>query len=308
MNIADFPVWNLDPDLISLGPVTIRYYGVLFATGLLLGFYLWRWQMLRAKHNAEVTEKFLVWGVVTVLIGSRLGHCLFYEPEIYLRDPIRILFIWRGGLASHGATIGFIVSVMLYAWKFGYSKIEIMDRFSMSVTMGALFVRLGNFMNSEIVGREWSGAWAVRFPRYTEINQSIFENRMQKPLGFVAQALPRHPSQIYEALGALVVLGIMLLVDRIMGGEKRPRGLMAGILLVGYFSFRFVVEYFKEYQSSPLPLEVERAAQVIRVVSEGGLTKGQMLSVPFVIMGLCMIAYAFITKHPASAKSTKVEE
>jgi phosphatidylglycerol:prolipoprotein diacylglycerol transferase len=307
LDITSFPAWNIDPDILNIGPLTIRYYGVLFAAGLLLGFYLWRWQMLRARHNAEVTEKFLVWGVVTVLVGSRLGHCFFYEPEIYLKAPWKVLEVWKGGLASHGAALGLVISVMLYAWRYGYSKLEIMDRFAMSVTMGATFVRLGNFMNSEIVGREWYGAWAVRFPRYTAINQSIFEYRMHKPLGYVVEALPRHPSQLYEALGAMVIFGLLLGVDKWLG-EKRPRGLMASLLLMGYFSFRFLVEYFKEFQPSPLPLQLDAQARVLRVVAEDGLTKGQLLSIPFVLLGLGMFVYAVTKRLPAAVKSTKVKE
>jgi phosphatidylglycerol:prolipoprotein diacylglycerol transferase len=307
VNISDFPIWNIDPDLISLGPITIRYYGVLFATGLLLGYYLWRWQMLRAKHDPVVTEKFLVWGVVTVLVGSRLGHCLFYEPEIYLAEPWKILLVWKGGLASHGAAFGLVLALILYAWRYGYSKLEIMDRFAMSVTMGALFVRLGNFMNSEIVGREWWGPWAVRFPRYEAINQNIFEHRVGRPLGYVVEALPRHPSQLYEALGALIIFLVLLAVDKLLG-EKRPRGIMAALLLIGYFSFRFGVEFFKEFQPSPIPLALDAEAHVLRVAVEEGMTKGQLLSVPFVLFGIGMLVYALVKRLPAAVKSTKVKE
>lgn len=307
MNIQDFPVWDIDPDLINIGPLTIRYYGILFATGLLLGFYLWRWQMRRANHNEEVIEKFLVWGVVTVLVGSRLGHCLFYEPEIYLKAPWKILEVWKGGLASHGAALGLVVSLILYAWRYGYSRLEIMDRFAMSVTMAALFVRLGNFMNSEIVGREWFGPWAVRFTRYAKINQSIFEYRVQKSLGYGIEALPRHPSQLYEAVGALAIFGVLLGVDKWLG-EKRPRGTMAALLLIFYFTFRFFVEFYKEFQPSPLPLQLDSNAHVLRVVAEEGLSKGQMLSIPFVAFGVWMLAYAVVKKLPAAVKSTKVKE
>jgi len=305
VNLESFPVWALDPDLISLGPITIRYYGILFATGLLLGFYLWRWQMNLGKHNPEVAEKFLVWGVITVLVGSRLGHCLFYEPDRYLRNPIEILYITKGGLASHGAAIGLVLSVILYAWRYGFSKLEIMDRFAMSVTSGALFVRLGNFMNSEIVGKEWTGAWAIRFPRYTAINQSILEHRVGKPLGWVAEALPRHPSQLYEALGALAVFLVLLGTDRGLG-EKRPRGLMAGLLLIGYFSFRFLVEYFKEFQKHAR-LVADSTAHVIHVQGTAELTMGQILSIPFVLLGLGLVAYSLIKRLPAAVPSPLVD-
>lgn len=305
MNLEAFYVWDIDPDLINIGPITIRYYGILFATGLLLGFYLWRWQMTRGRHNPEVTEKFLIWSVVTVLVGSRLGHCFFYEPERYLRHPIEILYITKGGLASHGAAIGLVLSVLIYAWHYGFSKVETMDRFAMSVTSAALFVRLGNFMNSEIVGKEWSGAWAVRFPRYTGINQNILEYRMGKPLGWVAQALPRHPSQLYEGLGALAIFLALWGVDRVLG-EKRPRGLMAALLLIGYFSFRFMVEYFKEFQKHAR-LVADASAEVIHVQGTSELSMGQMLSIPFVLFGLGLLVYSLVKRLPASVLSPKVD-
>jgi len=303
--LDSFPVWNLDPDLLHLGPLTIRYYGILFAMGLLLGYYLWRWQMTRARHNQVVSEKWLVWGVVAVLAGSRLGHCLFYEPEIYLRAPWKILEVWKGGLASHGATIGIIAALVGYAWRYGFSVVEVMDRMAMPTCMGAIFVRLGNFMNSEIVGREWWGSLAVRFPRYDRINQEILESRMGKPLGYVVQALPRHPSQLYEATGALVVFLVLLGVDRWLG-EKRPRGLMASIFLIGYFSFRFFVELLKEYQTLAR-MTVDPVARVIHVHGTSVLTMGQWLSVPFVLIGVGFLVYSLKMRLPASMKSAKVD-
>jgi len=305
VNLDAYPVWNLDPDLLNLGPITIRYYGILFATGLLLGYYLWRWQMTRAKHNVVVTEKWLVWGVVGVLAGSRLGHCLFYEPEIYLANPIKILQIWKGGLASHGATLGIVGALMGYGWRYGFSFMEMFDRMAMPTCMGAIFVRLGNFMNSEIVGKEWDGPFAVRFPRYTAINRSILEHRFGQGLGFKALALPRHPSQLYEALGAVIIFVVILLVDR-KYKENRPRGLAAGLFLVGYFSFRFVVEYFKEYQKY-MHLKPDPVNKVIHVLGTSGLTMGQWLSIPFVLLGIGFIVYAFVKRLPAGALSPKVD-
>jgi len=298
VNLEAFPIWDLDPDLIRLGPVTIRYYGVLFATGLLLAFYIWRWQMVRGGHDREITERYLVWGVVATLVGSRLGHCFFYEPEVYLADPIRILMVWKGGLASHGATLGLIASLFIYSWKYRFSSLETMDRFAMSATMGALFVRLGNFMNSEIVGKEWHGPLAVRFPRYVQVNQSLLEMRMGHKLSFAAQALPRHPSQLYEALGAIVVFLMMLGTDRILG-EKRPRGLMTGLFLAGYFTFRFLVEYVKEFQKY-VRLVPDSVDKVIHVHGTAGLTMGQYLSIPFIGLGVVLIVYSLVTRKSAS--------
>ena len=289
------PAWG------AVGPLKIRFYGVLFASGLFLGYLLWRWQMVQGGHSLEIAERYLVWGVLAVLIGSRLGHCLFYEPEIYLKNPIKILFVWEGGLASHGATLGLVVSMWLYSKRYQYSFLEMIDRLAMPATMGALFVRLGNFMNSEIVGKVWDGPWAVRFPRYTQINQNILESRMGRALPFEALALPRHPSQLYEALGAIIIFGALLLVNRVLK-ERRPRGLMGSLFLMGYFLFRFLVEFFKEFQSLA-NLRAVDSLRVIYVEPTAGITMGQWLSVPFFAAGVALFIYALKKKDPASHPS-----
>jgi prolipoprotein diacylglyceryl transferase len=301
VDLNSFPIWDPNPDLLNLGPITIRYYGVLFAAGLMLGYVLWRWQMLRAKHNPQITEKFLVWGVVAVLAGSRLGHCLFYEPEIYLRNPLKILYIWQGGLASHGATIGLILALFLYGRIYKFSVLEVLDRFAMPTCMGAIFVRIGNFLNSEIVGRVWTGPLAVRFPRYDALNQAGLETRVGHKLGFVAQSLPRHPSQLYEALGGLAVFLVLLLVDWRLN-EKRPRGLLAGLFLLLYFSFRFAVEFVKEYQRF-LKIVPDAQNRILWTEGTAELTMGQWLSVPFAALGLALVIYALVKRLPAAVKS-----
>ncbi len=293
--------WELDPTIINIGSHGIRYYGVIFATGILLGYWFWKKQMARAGHDEEIADKFLVWGVLAVLIGSRLGHCLFYEPEYYLSHPWKILEVWKGGLASHGATIGLLFTIFLYARLYKFNYMEIMDRFAMSATMGAIFVRLGNFMNSEIVGKEWDGLFAVKFPRYALMNLSQYNNHNTPRLAWDGiNALARHPSQLYEALGAFLVFVAIYLVDW-RYKEERPRGLLAGMFLVGYFSFRFVVEFFKEFQSLA-KLSPDAAEKVIHVLPTSGFTMGQYLSIPFVVLGLYIIVDALRKKRPASEK------
>ena len=302
---SDHFLWNLEPTILELGSHGIRYYGVIFAFGILLGYHIWRKQMYRGGHDHEITDRWLVWGVFAVLIGSRLGHCFFYEYEYYFKHPIRILYVWKGGLASHGATIGLITAVILYARKYRFNTIEIMDRMAMPATMGAIFVRLGNFMNGEIVGKEFHGAWAVRFQRYVEINQSTYESS-HGPLAWVAFPLPRHPSQLYEAAGAALVFLAIYLVDRRMK-EDRPRGLLIGMFLIGYFTFRFLVEFFKEFQSLGrlVPDGVER---VLRVEPTAGFTMGQYLSIPFVLLGVALMIWSFKTRLPAGVLSPTEEK
>jgi len=261
--------FDLDPVLISLGPLQIRYYGVIFATTIFIGFLLWRRQMLRGGYSADTADGFFIWGVVAVLVGARLGHCFFYDPKYFLAHPAHILFFWHGGLSSHGATIGIVITLLVFAHRRHIRVIELMDRFSMSAAIGATGVRLGNFFNSEIVGRQTDLPWAVRFIRFDD--------------GLIA----RHPSQLYEVALGLFVLLALYLADRYAGGEKRSRGLLTGLFLTLYFAGRFFVEFFKEYQ----------------VLNNSYLTMGQILSlIPF----LCGVLLLIRTKHSTSKNQIKV--
>lgn len=256
-------VFDLDPVLFDLGPVQIRYYGVVFACTLLIAFLFWSWQMRRAGHRKEIADSILVYGIIGTIAGARLGHCLFYEWNVYGQDLTRILYFWEGGLSSHGATIGILLALVVFAirWKLPY--LEMTDRFTFSAAIGAAGIRLGNFLNSEIVGRATDVPWAVRFARYD------------------GGAVARHPSQLYEFAMGLLVLGALLLADRLAGGEKRPTGLLTGVFFTLYFLLRFTVEFVKEYQSP-----VEDAAHQ-------GLTLGQMLSVLPCFFGIALIVRAF---------------
>lgn len=248
-------IFDLDPAIFQFGPLQVRYYGLVFALMFLIAWYLWRWQMTRGGHSEETTSEFIIYGILAVLIGSRLGHCFFYDPVFYLSHPLKILYVWEGGLSSHGATLGLFLGLVLFARKYHLSILEIFDRFSFSAATGAALIRLGNFLNSEIVGRATDVPWAVRFVRYDN--------------GIVA----RHPSQLYEFLLGLIVLVILYFTDRISGREKRRLGLLSGTFLVVYFSGRFFVEYFKEYQT----------------LSDSSLTMGQYLSIPLFLTGVVIL-------------------
>lgn len=263
-------VWDLDPVIMHLGPLQLRYYGLIFATMLYIGFIIWRKQMLRAGYSIELAERFLIWGVLAVLIGARLGHCLFYEPERYLSDPITILYFWQGGLASHGATIGLVVAMFLYCKKYNLRYLEVLDRMAMPSAVGAAAVRLGNFFNSEIVGRSTDVPWAINFVRYDAM--------MGEP------ATCRHPSQLYEFFMGLFVLLALFLADRFAGKEKRPLGLLASLFLILYFAGRFTVEYFKEFQT----------------LEQSTLTMGQYLSILPFTAGLILLGWVVAKRIPTS--------
>lgn len=246
-------VWDIDPALFKIGPLELRYYGLLFGATLLLGYHLFRKQMEKRGYGEDISEKFLMWGVLGVVVGARLVHCLFYEPGYYLSNPLEILKIYKGGIASHGATLGLFTVVLIFSRKYKIPFMILGDALVFAAAVGATFVRIGNFFNSEIVGRVTTLPWGVHFMRYIDKGQNL-----------------RHPSQLYEAFGGFVVLMTLILVDKKV--KQGKPGLFAGIFLVMYFSFRFLIEFVKEYQTL-----------------SSFLTMGQYLSIPFVLIGVYFI-------------------
>jgi prolipoprotein diacylglyceryl transferase len=233
--------WDVDPvlfyypDWLSFMPGGgLRIYSLLFVGVFLGGFRLLDWQIRRAGGPEEDASDFVLYGVIAVLAGSRIGHVFFYEFDHFLRDPMWIFMIHKGGLASHGATLGLIVGMWLFCRHKRQSFIEGCDRFSFSAALGATLVRLGNLFNSEIVGRKTDQTWGVYFPRYDR---------------GALQPIYRHPSQLYEVALGLLVMAILYVVDRKLGKEKRPRGALIATFFATYFTGRFFVEYFKEYQT-----------------------------------------------------------
>jgi prolipoprotein diacylglyceryl transferase len=238
-------IFNVDPVLFRIGAFHLRYYSVIFAAAFFVGFFIWKNQIVRGGYPKELAEGFLLWAFIATIAGGRLGEALFYESSRYLGDPLSLLYVWRGGLSSHGVTVGLVVALFLYALKSKINVLEIFDRFSMTAALGAAMIRLGNFFNSEIVGRATDLPWAVKFIRYDGGN------------------VARHPSQLYEAGLGFFVLFILLLVDRWAGKEKRPLGLLTGLFFTLYFFGRFLIEFVKE------PL----------VLRDSVLTMGQYLSI-----------------------------
>ena len=253
-------IWDIEPMLLRLGPLQVRYYGLLMATVLLLGYYFWNRQMRLYKYSDAYILSFPYYAVFLAVLGARVGHCFFYEPGRYLDDPISILYIWHGGLSSHGATIGLLLSVVVYSWRYKMNWIVLADINAFLYAIIATLVRIGNFMNSEIVGRVTDVPWCVHFKRFWDNGQYC-----------------RHPSQIYEASFGFVIFILLYIVDRALG-KRRPTGLMAGIFVVVYFIGRFIVEFFKEYQV---------------LSSKSPLTMGQYLSIPFVLLGIYLLYYAY---------------
>jgi len=261
---------NFVPD-----PVGIRYYSLLFVGVFLGGYALLNWQIQRGGGDDQVAGDFIVYGVAGVLIGARLGHVLFYDLDHALEDPLWVLQIWTGGLASHGAVIGLIIAMWLFTKRRGVPFFEGADRFAFSAALGATLVRLGNLFNSEIVGRVVPDqSWGFRFPR--------FDTQM-------AQAPLRYPTQLFEFTLGLFVLLALYLTDRAAGREKRPRGLLISTFFVVYFGGRFGIEFFKEYEA---------------IDPSSPLTMGQLLSILPFFMGVFGVFASFRSKIPVGWPST----
>jgi len=280
MNVQSYILWNPDPVFFSIGPLELRYYGFFFASTILIGFFLFRRILRRYGHKDKVADDFLVWGVLGVIIGARLVHCLFYEPHFYLSNPLEILKIYKGGVASHGATIGLIVAVALFIRKNKINFFDLSDGIVFAAAVGATLVRLGNLMNSEIVGAQTSASWGFKFLKHSP-DKIIAKNLAMgncdiTSIDCLIQYWPvRHPSQLYEAIGGFTILTIMVAVSLIFPKLKRP-GLYVGIFLTSYFLFRFSIEFVKEHQ-----------------VFQEGMKMGQFLSIPFILFGLYAFYYAF---------------
>jgi len=261
--------WNVDPNLVEFGFLRIRWYGMMFLTGFTIGYFIIRRVCLREGKNFERLENLLIYLVAGTAIGARLGHCLFYEPEFYFSHPLEILKIWEGGLASHGGTIGVVFAIWLYSRRYPeFGLIWILDRVSIPVPLVAAFIRIGNVMNSEILGRPSDVPWAFIFERVDKV--------------------PRHPAQLYESLAYLVLFIINMVLYR-RNPNPRP-GLLLGLTLAWIFAWRIAIEVFKENQE---PFEAGMF-----------LNMGQLLSLPFVAVGLFLVVRALRAPVAGPAPAT----
>jgi phosphatidylglycerol:prolipoprotein diacylglycerol transferase len=260
----------------------LRYYSLLFVVVFLGGHALLNWQVKRGGGSPEVASDFIVYGVLGVLVGARLGHVLFYDLDHAIRDPKWIFMIWTGGLASHGAVVGLIIAMYLFTKRRGVPFLEGSDRFAFSATLGATVVRIGNLLNSEIVGRVVPDqSWGMKFPR-ADIQGSL------ERLSFTAEELAgvkyRYPSQLYEIALGLAVFAGLFIADRAMGKEKRPRGALISWFFVLYFGGRLFTEQYKEIEA---------------LDPSSMITMGQWLSFPGLLLGLYGLYRAYKRKEPA---------
>lgn len=278
MNLLSI-VWNVDPDIFTIGPISIKYYSVLFISGFFLGYYIIKSFFKQEGLTFNLLDPLLYTMLISTVIGARLGHVLFYDPAYYFAHPLEILMTWKGGLASHGAAIGILLGIWWfvhkYGKKYGFDYLWVIDRMVIVVCFGGAFIRLGNLFNSEIYGNPTTLPWGF-----------IFELR--------GETLPKHPTQLYEAL-LYTILGLGLLFLQRNKLDKLKRGTIFGIFMIVLFGGRFLIEYIKEPQSD---FEVGMT-----------LNMGQWLSVPFIIAGVVMwiisVKYARQSRLTPTSYNTK---
>lgn len=253
--------WDMNPIMLNLGFLEIRYYGLCWA--LALGIGLWIFSKIFKRENlSDKTLDSLFWyAVLATVIGARLGHCYFYEPAYYLSHPAEVLQIWNGGLASHGAAFGLLIGLYLFSRKNRLSYIWILDRIGIAITIGGALIRLGNLFNSEIYGAPTTLPWGF-----------IFVN------GNENQTLPCHPTQLYEALAYVIIFVILCVMYFKKDIARKCQGVMFGWFLILLFGARFLIEFIKNAQ-------VEFEKSMI-------LDMGQWLSVPFIVLGIWILIKA----------------
>jgi len=249
--------WNLNPEIFPLGPFSVRWYGLLFAAAIYLGFVIIEKMFKKEGHSQVIIDRLAFYTVVGLILGARLGHCFFYEPEFYLAHPLEILKIWHGGLASHGAAIGIITALILFSKKSKLNFFYVLDRIVVVVALGGFFVRMGNLMNSEIYGIATDLPWGFVFLQNHE-------------------TLPKHPTQIYEALAYLLTFVFLFKLYK-NGVGKMANGNLFGWFLILVFGVRFFVEFIKNDQ--------------VAFEQTMALNMGQWLSIPFVLIGVGLLLY-----------------
>uniref|UniRef100_UPI003217A70A prolipoprotein diacylglyceryl transferase n=1 Tax=uncultured Draconibacterium sp. TaxID=1573823 RepID=UPI003217A70A len=261
--------WNVDPEMVRLfDAISIRYYSLLFVSGLIVGYYIVKQIYLKEKESVENLEKLAVFVFAGTVIGARLGHCLFYEPGYYLSHPLEMIlpFKWAPGksfeftgyqgLASHGGAIGVLTAILIYCRKYKVKFLWVLDRLAIATPVTGAFIRIGNFMNSEIIGSPTNSDYGIVFNR--------------------VDLLPRHPAQLYEAFSYILIF-VLLLWFYSSHKEKRKDGFIFGLFLVLLFTARFLIEFFK----------------INQVNFEDGmlLNMGQLLSIPFVLTGFTLMIW-----------------
>jgi phosphatidylglycerol:prolipoprotein diacylglycerol transferase len=262
-----FPV--IDPVLVQFGPFAIRWYALSYIVGILLA---WRYtRALAARGDSPLTsvmlDDFVSWAVLGIVLGGRVGYVLFYQPGFFAENPAEIFAVWRGGMSFHGGLIGVVLAIALFARRRGLRFLHLTDAIAAAAPIGLFLGRLANFINGELFGRPSNVPWAMVFPN--------------------GGALPRHPSQLYEAALEGLLLFALLAIAAWRYRSLRWPGMESGLFLVGYALSRILIEFFREPD-----------AQLGFLI--GGATMGQLLSLPMLVAGIAFISIAVHSKREST--------
>ena len=269
--ILNYIHWNPDPEIINILGFSLRYYGILFVSGLIIAIYILGWIFKRENIPANNLDKLTIYGIIGIIVGARLGHCLFYEPSYFLSHPLEMIlpvtfppdggieFIGYQGLASHGGVLGLFIGIYFYSRKTKHKMIDTLDLIAVVVGVSLGFIRLANFMNSEIIGMPTKRPWGIIFERVDNV--------------------PRHPAQLYEAISYFIIFGIIMIIYLKLK-DRLKNGILFGLASVLFFIARFLIEFLKEDQ----------------VGFEEGMTfnMGQLLSLPYIAAGIGFIIYGLL--------------
>lgn len=274
MSVLALPFPNFDPVALQIGPIAIKWYGLAYLAGLLLGWlYIrrllqqpWLWAGDQPPFTPAKVDDLLLYITVGVVVGGRLGFVLFYEPGYYLANPADIIAVWKGGMSFHGAFVGCGIAIWIFAYRNGINPWSTADLCTAAVPIGLFFGRIANFINGELFGRPTTMPWGMVFP----------EAALHYPQ---VEPTPRHPSQLYEAaLEGLVLFLVLRLLTHHLGALKRP-GLITGTFLIGYALARSTAELFRE-------------PHFAHAFNVGPLTAGIAYSIPMLIVGVAVLYFA----------------
>lgn len=267
-----FVNWHMNPEIFHIGSFSIRWYSLLFISGFFIGWFIFKWFFKREGVPEKLLDPLLYTLLIGTIVGARLGHCIFYQPDYYFgswKGFWEIFMVWKGGLASHGGTIALIIAMWWfsrhYGRRYGFDMLWLLDRLCITVCFAGALIRLGNLCNSEIYGDVTGLPWGF-----------IFSLR--------GETEPKHPTQLYEAL-SYVILGFVLLWLYKNRLDKLKSGTLLGIFFIVLFGMRFLIEFIKEPQ--------------VGFEESMALNMGQLLSIPFIVAGTVLLVYSLKWGKPA---------
>ncbi len=249
-----------DPTMISIGPLQLRWYGMMYVFGVVSGWLMGRYRATKPwnKMTPERMDDFITWAILGVVAGGRFGYCFFYNSAYYFSNPLKVFYVWEGGMSFHGGLIGVLLACWLFGRKNDMTFMEVGDFVSPLVPPGLFFGRMGNFINAELWGRHTDLPWAMVFPG--------------------AGPYPRHPSQLYEAGLEGLLLGVLVWW---YSAKPRPVGCVGALFLLGYGTFRFLVEFAREPDAH------------LGFIALDWMSMGQLLCLPMMIWSAGWIWWSY---------------